>query len=54
MKNSWLLKNGQRIIPTQPACGMDGRYGAPSRHGWAIQREAEALQMVWLQDLAES
>eukprot|EP00435_Cladocopium_sp_Y103_P050835 s1596_g15.t1 len=32
------------------ACAMDGRYGAPSRHGWAIQREAEALQMVWLQE----
>ncbi|CAL1166045.1 unnamed protein product [Cladocopium goreaui] len=44
-----VLSPPKRIIPTQhPA--MDGRYGAPSRHGWAIQREAEALQMVWLQE----
>lgn len=21
-----------------------------SRHGWAMQREAEAMQMVWLQE----
>lgn len=48
-----VLSPPKRIIPTQhPA--MDGRYGAPSRHGWAIQREAEALQMVWLQDLVDS